>query len=874
MKLNHCLLLALIVLPPLVMGFPGEAQTKTPPPPTLAASLSSARFPDDGGVVLAVDPDKVALPKDAALPDAGASPAEVAGAYGRTAQGFGLVTAIAPPTMTVLNTAPVSAGPFVGLPSEQALVLLLGSLSAAQWKQVTGERGLGAGDLVSDDQQALFEDTLPPAPWKVHSQARLGAERRDDDVKDLTAERPQARLRLRMHIGLNIPTVDGKSIVFVSPPTGPRTEAEGGHLYYIESDFGAGSPKLAGVAVRADVPNTPKPGDLDFDRKPFQTRVPLAGLKTVGDLVARIGGLARVELYADAHYEKKTLVVMGRPATARAADLLRALAFCLTGTYRRVGPAFVLTDDVQGLGTRRQILAEFDGDTQARRKAALDRAGKAMAGRSVLDLLPADPALAFSASERRQIEADRSYQVVGFVYQKFPFSALSAAQQQVVRTSTGRDETGASLPPDLTSQATLSASALKEWVLPSLDGPIPDGDNDTLFNGPPALTTAALPPAPAAAKPLPSWPALMKAVPQRAIHVHPRTAKQAEADVAAAKALELNQVWVDAFVNGEVRDVPLEAALKAASGSGVQVFAVLNLLNWGPKAKAEVADLTILGETSAQAEAREQARRAQVAADKGETLPTRTAPDILVSLFSPAVRETLRALTVRLAAKPGLAGQVWRETDPPGYTLLPGSVADSRPALGNTLPARLAFLRRAHADPLDLPTSRILLMSTDTSLPLYEGGRYADTLYDPLENQWRQMRSDADLALLHDLYAAIGSSPRRPLIIIQDRGDHEFEGEGWYGTWDTSKSPLPAFVDPWNHPAEGQPAFSWDNIAQARPQSRVILTRLPFDGLLLSAAVNAKVGPEVQGIVEQRAKTPKLAWDGFVLEAAQEALPE
>ncbi len=81
-------------------------------------------------------------------------------------------------------------------------------------------------------------------------------------------------------------------------------------------------------------------------------------------------------------------------------------------------------------------------------------------------------------------------------------------------------------------------------------------------------------------------------------------------------------------------------------------------------------------------------------------------------------------------------------------------------------------------------------------------------------------------------------------------------------------------MDPWNTPPEGQPAYSWDAITQARPQSRIVLTRLPLDGLLFPSDVNAKVGPDVQKLAEQRAKAPKSAWDGFVLESAQEALPE
>ena len=869
----------LILLPTLALSRLCHAQAvppapPAPAPPTLADSMALARPPDSGGVVLAVDAAKVTLPKDAPAPEAGASVPDIAAAYGRLSQSFGSVTAVAPPMMVVLNTQPVAASPFTGLPSGQALRLFLSTLSESQWKILTGERGLGPGDLEGENQAALFGDVLPPAPWKVIPAALIGTVHHDGDDKDLTDDRSQARLRLRLHIGLNVPSLNGKDAVFVSAPDSPRPEAEGGHVYHLSMGSGSNAPKIAGTLICAEVPNTPKAGQLDLDGKALAGRIPLAGLKTVGDLVSRIGILTHLEVYADAHYKKKALTITGRPAAARAADLLRALAFCLTATYRRVGPAFVLTDDVQGVGTRRQILAEFDADTDARRKAALDRATTALAARSALDLLPADPDLALSTDQRRQIEADKVYQVAGFIYHKFPISALSARQQKVVAASTGRDEAGAPIPPDLTGEATVTAAPLLEWVVPSLDGPIAGDTAESLLPG----TRPAVPPLPAApgaaAQPLPSWPALMRAIPQRALHVHPHTAAQALADVTAARALGLNQIWVDAFSEGETHETALDAALASARGTGVRVFAVLDLLDWGPEARPALADLTILGETSAQAAAREQDRDAQIAADKGEQTPSRVPPDVMVSLFAPAVRRTLLSLVTRLAAKPGLAGMVWRETDPAGYTLLPGSVADSRPALGYTPDARLALLRQSHVDPIDLATSQILLMGTDTSLPLYEGAKYSDQLYAPLAAQWRQMRSGADVALLRDLYAAASVGPIPRPILLQDRGDHQFEGGGWYGSWDTLKAPPPAFIDPWNTAPEGQPAYSWNTVAQARPQSRVILTRLPLDGLLLTSDVNARVGLEVQKIAEQRAKTPTAAWDGFVLESAQEALPD
>ena len=292
----------LFFLPALIIGRLCHAQAVPPPaaaPRTLADSLATAR-PPDAGIVLAVDAAKVVLPKDAPAPDVGAAVPDIAAAYGRLSQSFGSVTAVAPPTMIVLNTQPVAASPFAGLPSGQALRLLLGTLSESQWKMLTGERGLGPGDLEGENQAALFGDVLPRTPWKVIPAALIGTVHHDGDDRDLTAERPQARLRLRLNVEMDVPALDGKDTIFIAAP--PRTG--GARAYHFRMAPDPGTPQMAGIPIRAEIPNAPKDGQLDLDQNSLQVRVPLAGLHTVGDLVSRVGGLAHLEIYPDAHYEK------------------------------------------------------------------------------------------------------------------------------------------------------------------------------------------------------------------------------------------------------------------------------------------------------------------------------------------------------------------------------------------------------------------------------------------------------------------------------------------------------------------------------------------------------------------------------------------
>ena len=64
-----------------------------------------------------------------------------------------------------------------------------------------------------------------------------------------------------------------------------------------------------------------------------------------------------MELYADPRYSDRKLSVQGTSASA--GDLLRALALAVTGTWRVVGPAYLLTDDLEGLGVRQGRIQDW-----------------------------------------------------------------------------------------------------------------------------------------------------------------------------------------------------------------------------------------------------------------------------------------------------------------------------------------------------------------------------------------------------------------------------------------------------------------------------------------------------------------------------------
>ncbi len=859
-----CLVLALLPARSLAQS-PASAPAQSMP--TLAAALAAAK-PPDGTVALAVAAAKVHLQDGYAPTHKDASLEQVAYAYGQLIQPFGKVTALAPPTMIVLNANPGQANVFENMPAKDAFTLLAASLTPGQLQALTSTRGLGLSDLLNDYQRGLFVACIPNRTLRVT--ARASSEPPPPkQVIDVSDQLSQARMRLGQLVGLALPDKNG------SGSNMPNRAVPGAPPIY---DYVPGNGLfnqniVDGVQVRAEVPNSPKEGQLDFKAASWQVPVPLSGLKTVGALISRISTVTHTELYADKRYEGRTITLAGSPPSAVAGDLLRALALCVTGTYRKVGPAFVLTDDVVGLGTRRRILSKFQNDNAARRQVPLKEAEDHLEAAQVLRSLTlngfGDP-LAVTPEEMAKADKNTVW-LSASMGLNLPLDQLTPAQQDAVQRDvdyldqTRRDhpEVGP-MEPDLSKKITLLLRPSVQLLVPGLNGPI-DTDlgrwiammfQDKSRNKLPMPQEAATSAAPTPTLDLAS---LLKPIPRRAVVVHPKTLAEVDTVVARMKKLGLNQLWLDVFSNG-VAHIPgtplsppdqpdlLAEALKAAKGSGIAVFPTLELLKWGRKPGEARVDLTILGENSAQSDARE------------------NASGVMVSPFVLDVQRLLLTMTHTVLAHPGIAGVVWRETTPLGYDPPKNSFMTIEPGdeLGYNEAARLAFLRHEHADPLDLDTLYAHSMDerADTSLPNFDD--YG--VRDDLAKKWDKFRSDTDLALLGALYAASAIRPAGvtlatvplPILVQQRRAD---QGTSWYGSWDSPKAPFPTRRDPLLEWDPSQPSMPMqDEATQARSQSRLTLIRLPTDGALDGGNLVSQWGRALTDVGKNH------KWDGFVLE--------
>ena len=845
------------------------AVTSGPPLPkklTLAQALATAPPPADG-LLLTVSAEQVTLPDGTDPPPADASTGDIAAAFDDQTVSFGSVTAAAPQMMAVLNTQPDAPDIGKDLNFSTALKMLAASLDDSQWQALTSERGLGLDDLTDDIQRGLFHALFSHGQLWIGSEDPALAdvpEEKRSDVQNVSDQIDATRICLGQTAHMYLHNTAGKPIyqTLDRPDAAQRL-----HVFHPKH---APPPTEYGVELSAVVPNALKSSDLDYDSPALQVAVPVAGLKTVGDLVAHIGLRTKCELYADPHYAARTLTVQGAAAAEPAADLLQALCLCVTGTFRRVGPAYVLTDDLIGVGTRRKRLDDWEAEADHARDILRDQAGSAMLHRrasTARKLASLGDPLAVTPEEMASLPDDTGMPGLPQAFgNSQPVAKMSPAQQAWIRQAAAEyndklhtdPETSGRPEADAAHHADLSVNYRVQLLVPGQSLPVDasisplfllyyPGEDELMANAKVQNATewakaqAKLPPAP----PLSAMLHLGRC---RTVLGHPRTAKDVDALVAAMQKMGLNTLLLDVF-SGGINHVKTSAAngtdilteaLTRTRGTGIAVFADLSLLAWGDAPPEAAQDLTVDGQNSRNAaiQAHQVNPQANYDYSTGDPIPF-AAPPVAASPSSPEVQATLTTLAQDTKARLGLAGLVWEDA---------GRDAD----LGYTLPMRLAFLRSAHTDPLDL-TKGLDALQAKTKLPLFDDAAI-DTAVSAL---WTKSQTQTNTSLLEQLRSAAQTNTAIPILMEQGWNSHD-----WYASWDDPQSPPPPQRELSFH--EGYDA----NVAAikrvARTQGRIVLRRESIENDGDTAALSRKL--------QDDAKT--LPGDGFVLDFRREEVTQ
>ena len=800
-----------------------EAQAENPPPSAGKISLKDVLLKvrlQNVGLALAVGAENVTRDKKEIDGKDVRRINPAVEAFGMKTHPFGSVLAIGPQTYTELTTDFRDKNIFADMPPSQAFTLLLAGLDARQRNVLTSKEGLGIGDLTTPEQKQLFTALLPDQDASVIDQAGI----KYDEDNPLGIGNPRDRInsihfRIAQNMRILYKTIEQEDYNTGSLFSPPDVDRSSVYSLYYKNDFS----KVNGVVVRKEVFNHPKLSDLNYASPFLQTEISIKNLNTVGDLIARIVKQTKIEIYTDIHYENEPLLWIANGSDSESAgELLRAVAFCLPATYRRVGKAFALTESIEGVGKSRQIIQDFEEECNAERKKTITEAEKSIKETLAQKKLKINTFNSLQTTPEQEKASQLTQNDGWFVETKLPFNQLTQKQQQALQDYSDKQIGGwkANFDEKFTLQGTLEA----QMMLPDLKGFIKTGFGAgmlPLFRPEPLLLhptedewKAFL----SAYQNLPKWTEAAKTYDCRAVICRPHSRADVDASLVRIKAMGFNQMWMVVFENGKAAipgtPFPLDPAcdpktdlltyaISEGNKQGVTICPVVNVYSWGADAPKDLRLLTLRGEDSKESAM----RRAKINRLTPPALSIdqigsskiflkadiKTAPPSSVVIVDPTnstVQSFLLGLFKTVAAHTGAGSWVCRAWNRDIVIGFSGWRSSTYDFMGYNVGLREAFLQKSHRDPIDLSPESMTYNSdtrrADTSLTNYD-----DREQSGLLPEWFKFRNEALSKAFHALFdsALRDCGDRKPKILLAQE-----QGESWrsrFDVWSGSPAPFP-----------------------------------------------------------------------------------
>lgn len=711
----------------LLASFGGTLPVEEGPLPALLSQLGWEKAARAPLLVVLPDPKLARRLPLASLP-ARPTLAELATAMGRQVTRLPSLTCLTPTHMDLLAlpTGPPEAA--VTWERADTLTRLLTTLDTAQWARLTSAQGLGATDL-QPEQLPLLQRLVGRITqcWRSTPTNTFV-----DEAELSERERAALRIQLSRVLQLGVPAV-----------TEDDPDADVHYLYSPErylpqqSTWHIGESASPNLLVRR-VPAKPKASELSESLLGLERLVSLEGAATLGELLARVSRAARLELHTDPRVAKLPLWVAPRAPLVPVRDVLQALALSVTGTFRRVGPAFVLTDDRVGIGTRLAKWHLWWASAQALRDQELDKDYDKLCGKGKgLSWAPGAD-LGLPAAQLGQL---LSGEELTLSPSALPAGVLSNLEAEL-RESQAKRKAAA----DLEVIPSLSLSV----ILPGR-GSVVLETIDTM-RGTDRLTEVLRPDAePEGEAPLArdsgpvAWSAGER---ERVLLAHAKDATEAKALVRLAQTYGFSRLALSAE-----RQVLVEVGTVAAR-------LVVPLLAPLAVSDPALADLTLLGEPSRVARARLEQAPLRVGRDFRQTAAQlQTEGGDWARFDTPEQRATLLLRAVSRVKGLGSGAVFLCDTESVGYEDTLWGSPTLAGLLGWTPARRLAFLRRSGRDPLDvLPDS-----------PQAYGLEQLPLAFFPhdaaLSQAWKALLERERVSFLAELTAALTKVGRIPRLI-------------------------------------------------------------------------------------------------------------
>lgn len=731
------------------------------------------------------------------------------GVEGRTAAQFapqiirrvltvGDITTFIPATMKEIVQNPGKPDPYAGMRFDQRFALVLASLTRDQWKLATSANGIGFRDL-NEEQRSLFAGL-----WKGESVTLQTVRTPTTDIASFSVLESSSlplsdvRFRLSRHVSLHLKAM-GKGTMYGYQPgrddedaVGER-QADGSRLRQElrrPDDFPDANDHETvtafGVPIIRTVPNRLKTGQLPLDAPALNVGMHLDGSqKTLGQLLAAVSDATRLRLVADKRVAFLPVVYKLAPGgqVVSTGDVLKVLCRSVTGTFRRLdGPngktVYLLTDDVEGIGTRFARLDRWAEKPSRQRTQAYQKALESCAENEPLDLLgfPPDYPNALPAEQVKKI--DDLYRAQGTTRRlTVPVRQLSPALREEFRRGV---KSWREWLPNVTMQSDevgLDTNFHCDWILPG--GRIVPEPSTGILNSS-FLRQVAVPRAERKETPLQyrnSVPTPLPAAVKRRILVTslPKTEEDIRRLFALSSGKGFTETWLRVEDSTQTTREQLQVVMAHGSKAKVRVGVVIP---WLLKEDADVPatrDVNILAETGAgwvenkvqDVANKNEAKQLQSYYEDrvaGWVVPESQNVDDVVRRVSPFLRIT------------NLSAVVFANSAPPGYEGFGGEQGDSNSItelMGYNTTTRFRCVVEKGFDPVDVAAPSYRL-DVSPGLPFFQPTGLATSL---AEFRLAQNRSH-----LARIYIALRASfPQIPFYM-----DNRYDGYSaftFYGHW-------------------------------------------------------------------------------------------
>lgn len=692
----------------------------------------------------------------------------------------GNLTILAPRERVVINIKPGPPNLFANMPGPERLKLFLGTCTETQWKAL-GSNGLGLRD-VTDEQKELFQSLLPVNP-KLYEAELVPGDMPNSFRHENTKQTPLTPGSLKLFIGLRSQYhffEQGKKETTVA--SGQSTVLKAGKIQELQSQFES---RQEGGAFGREIflrqPNFPKPSALNYDA--LQQPISLEGCTTLGEALKRVAAATGVELHADARIAPLPVYIRAAPdQQVTAGNLLKGLAAGVCGAFRQLGPTvFLLTDDVEGIGSRWVKLSRWGEDADTARRELLDKAMRQKRNYDPTTLISyrSDDPAALPTSFQEKLRA--TWRKGGYSLTVSTQELPTAIQQDIQDRMQYWRDSGRTMDD---ARVEIRGAPRIGWMLPSgqyLEDPfgLSNGLGDTLVRDF-ALRPAAPEAAPAAPPKTAAPTGIPAALTRRFIALKLATSQAAKQAVIDAKRQGLTDLYVQ--LSPTATDLePLKTAIAQGKTSGIAVGALVSLLR---EAAIGATEQTITLETG-EAFADSTLERAIVKQhpEFRDWIETRANAYRRWRVPGPQEEARIETFFRKLAAVPGLTGIALKHTGGPGFAgeKQGGDGIDFGGEVGFTLERRLAFLRKEGYDPIDLGEYSYALQKRPELLFFPVANE------SPAQKRWLAFRHKEVADRLTRLYGAVQQvNPKLPLFINDRVSDYASGNTMWFGSWDAA----------------------------------------------------------------------------------------